>query len=102
MISFRVLVLALLGLSAGCAGLGTVSAAVEPAAATGVTVYAKGAMGDAARVRTIVGPRTGLRFPSAVAVDARGNRYVANRAADSVTVRLRLTKLAERSVSKLT
>ncbi|MGC1380451.1 MAG: NHL repeat-containing protein [Candidatus Baltobacteraceae bacterium] len=54
--------------------------------ATSVTVYAKGAIGDVAPVRIIVGPRTGLRFPSAVAVDARGNQYVANRAANSVTV----------------
>jgi hypothetical protein len=85
--SFRVLVvLAPLVLSAGCAGLGMVSSAAEPAAATSVTVYAKGAIGDVAPVRSIVGPRTGLRFPSAVAVDARGNRYVANRAANSVTV----------------
>jgi 6-phosphogluconolactonase (cycloisomerase 2 family) len=37
-------------------------------------------------MRSIAGPGTGLHFPSAVAVDARGNRYVANRAANSVTV----------------
>jgi hypothetical protein len=85
--SFRALiVLAPLGLSAGCAALGTVSGAAEPAAATSVTVYAKGAIGDVAPVRTIVGPLTGLRFPSAVAVDAHGKRFVANRAANSVTV----------------
>jgi hypothetical protein len=85
--SFRPLVvLGSLVLSAGCAGLGTASSAAEPAAATSVTVYAKGAIGDVAPVRIIAGSRTGLRFPSAVAVDARGNRYVANRAANSVTV----------------
>ncbi len=85
--SFRVLVvLAPLVLSAGCAGLGMVSSAAEPAAATSVTVYAKGATGDVAPVRTILGPRTGLVFPSAVAVDAHGNRYVANHAANSVTI----------------
>ncbi len=51
-----------------------------------MTVYANDAIGNAAPVRTILGSRTGLRFPSAVAVDARGNRYVANRAANTVTV----------------
>ncbi len=75
-----------LGFSAGCAGLTTVSSAAEPAAATSVTVYAKGATGNAAPVRAILGPRTRLDFPSAVAVDARGNRYVANRAIDSITI----------------
>lgn len=85
--SFQALAaLAALGLSAACAGLSTVSDAAEPTAATSVTVFASGAMGDVAPVRTIAGPRTGLRFPSAVAVDARGQRYVANRAANSVTV----------------
>lgn len=79
-------VFALLGLSVGCAGLTTVSGAAEPAAATSVTVYAKGAIGDAAPAHAIVGPHTGLRFPSAVAVDTHGNRYVANRAANSITV----------------
>ncbi len=43
-------------------------------------------MGDVAPVRTILGPHTGLRFPSAAAVDARGQLSVANRAANSVTV----------------
>ena len=75
-----------MGLSAACASLATVSGAAEPAAATSVTVYAKAAIGDVAPVSTIVGPRTGLHFPSAVAVDTHGNRYVANRAANSVTV----------------
>lgn len=79
-------VLASLGLSAGCASLSAVSSAAEPVAATSVTVYSKGAIGDVTPVRIIVGPRTGLQFPSAVAVDAHGDRYVANRAADSVTV----------------
>ncbi|MBV8068212.1 MAG: NHL repeat-containing protein [Candidatus Eremiobacteraeota bacterium] len=75
-----------LGLSAGCAGLDTVGSAAEPTPATSVTVYATGAIGDAAPIRTILGPRTGLRFPSAIAVDARGKQYVANRAGNSVTV----------------
>lgn len=85
--SFRALiVLAPFVLSAGCANLSAVSGAAELGAATSVTVYAKGAIGDVAPVNTIVGPHTGLRFPSAVAVDTHGNRYVANRAANSVTV----------------
>jgi hypothetical protein len=87
MLLFRALIaFAPLGLSVGCAGLGTVTGAAEPSATTSVTVYAKGAIGDVAPTRTIAGPHTGLRFPSAVAIDARGNRYVANRAANSVTV----------------
>lgn len=77
---------AALGLAAGCAGAGTVSAAPEPSPATSVTVYGNAAMGDAAPARIIVGARTGLHFPSAVAIDAHGNRYVANRADNSVTV----------------
>ncbi len=87
MTSFRALaVLGSLGLSAGCTGLATVGSAAEPAAATSVTVYAKGAIGNAAPVRAILGPRTQLRFPSAIAVDARGNRYVADRAANSIAI----------------
>jgi 6-phosphogluconolactonase (cycloisomerase 2 family) len=73
-------------LAAGCAGLDAVSVAAAPVAATSVTIYAKGAIGDVAPVRSIVGPATELRFPSAVAVDVHGNRYVANRATNSVTV----------------
>jgi hypothetical protein len=43
-----------------------------------ITVYAPGALGDAAPLRTITGPRTGLARPRALAVDARGFLYVAN------------------------
>jgi hypothetical protein len=43
-----------------------------------ITVYAPGASGDAAPVRTIAGPRTALAHPHAIAVDARGFLYVAN------------------------
>ena len=85
--SFRALAaFASLGLPAGCAASSTVSGTAEPTVVTGVTVYAKGAMGDVAPVRTIAGARTGLQFPSAVAVDARGERYVADRTANTVTV----------------
>jgi hypothetical protein len=85
--SFRAIVLfAPLGLSAGCGGSGAVSSAAAPTAATSVAVYAKDAKGDVAPGRIILGPRTGLRFPSAVAVDVHGYRYVANRASNSVTV----------------
>lgn len=80
------IVLVPLAFSVGCAGLATLSGAAQPTAAASVTVYATGAMGDAAPARTIEGIRTGLQFPSAIAVDAHGNRYVANRAANSVTV----------------
>lgn len=45
-----------------------------------VTVYAANASGDAAPIRTIVGDATGLADPTALALDARGNLYVANRA----------------------
>jgi hypothetical protein len=79
-------ILVLLGLPAGCGGASTVGSAAEPGAVTSVTVYAKGASGNVAPVRIIAGSRTLLQFPSAVAVDAHGNRYVANRGADSVTV----------------
>ncbi len=84
--SLRALVVLVPELLAGCAGLGAVIGAAEPTAATSVTVYANAAMGNIAPVRTIMGPRTGLRFPSAVAVDAQGNRYVADRAANTITV----------------
>ncbi len=59
---------------------------LAPSQATGVTVYAQGATGNAAPLRSIAGPTTGLQFPSAIAVGATGNRYVADRAADSVSV----------------
>jgi hypothetical protein len=86
--SLRAIVLcAVSGLPAGCSSVVMVSGVpAPPAAATGVTVYAKGATGDAAPVLVIEGPSTGMQFPSAIAIDAHGNRYVANRAANSVTV----------------
>ena len=81
------LVVALLGVFPACSGsTGTVSGSTPaPAPATGVTVYTQGATGNAAPLRSIAGPSTGLQFPSAIAVDATGNRYVADRAADSVS-----------------
>lgn len=83
-----VLVVALLGFFAACSGsTRTVSASTPaPAPETGVTVYARGATGNAAPLRTVAGQTTGLQFPSAIAVDAGRNRYVADRVADSVSV----------------
>jgi len=45
-----------------------------------VTVYAPGANGDAAPIRTIEGPDTGLHSPFFLALDGSGNLYVANQA----------------------
>lgn len=85
--SFEALVaFAALGLAVACASSNTVTSAADPAATTSVTVYAKGAIGNIAPVVTVAGPGTGLQFPSAIAVDVRGDRYVANRAANSITV----------------
>lgn len=46
--------------------------------ANSITVYAPGASGNVAPIATIGGPNTGLRRPSAVALDASGRIYVAN------------------------
>jgi hypothetical protein len=43
-----------------------------------ITVYAAGATGDAAPVRTIAGSATGLEFPVYARVDAAGTLYVSN------------------------
>ena len=52
-----------------------------------ITVYAKNASGDAAPVRVIQGPRTGLNWPTGIAVDAeRGDVYVTNDTTDSILV----------------
>lgn len=75
-----------LELTAGCAAADSAGTAPPPIATTGVTVYAPGASGNAAPARVIAGERTGMQFPSAIAVDAHGNRYVADRDGDSITV----------------
>jgi DNA-binding beta-propeller fold protein YncE len=52
-----------------------------------ITVYAKNASGDAAPVRVIQGPRTGLNWPTGIAVDSdRGDVYVTNDTTDSILV----------------
>jgi 6-phosphogluconolactonase (cycloisomerase 2 family) len=51
-----------------------------------VTVYAAGATGNVAPIRTIEGSQTGLNQPNAVALSASGNIFVTNYNADSVTV----------------
>ena len=52
-----------------------------------ITVYPKGASGDTAPLRVITGPKTGLNWPSALAVDSEhGELFVANDTADTVTV----------------
>jgi hypothetical protein len=43
-----------------------------------VTVYAPGADGNAAPIRTIEGPNTGLQRPFFLSLDAAGNLYVVN------------------------
>jgi sugar lactone lactonase YvrE len=50
----------------------------ESFASGGVTVYAAGANGNVAPLRTIKGGRTALTFPFGVALDASRNIYVAN------------------------
>jgi DNA-binding beta-propeller fold protein YncE len=52
-----------------------------------ITVYAKNATGDTAPLRVIEGPRTGLNWPTGVAVDAeRGEVYVTNDTTDAILV----------------
>jgi hypothetical protein len=52
-----------------------------------ITVYAKNASGDAAPVRVIAGPKTGLNWPTGIAVDSdRGDVYVTNDTTDSILV----------------
>jgi len=52
-----------------------------------ITVYAKTATGNAAPVRSIQGPRTGLNWPTGIAIDAqRGELYVTNDTTDSILV----------------
>jgi DNA-binding beta-propeller fold protein YncE len=52
-----------------------------------ITVYAKNATGDAAPLRVIQGPRTGLNWPTGIAVDPeRGDVYVTNDTTDAILV----------------
>jgi len=51
-----------------------------------VSVFEANAHGNAAPVRRIAGPRTRLRGPIGIAVDAERNLYVANRGGTGVTV----------------
>ena len=52
-----------------------------------ITVYAKSATGDAAPLRVIEGPRTGLNWPTGIAADPdRGDIYVTNDTTDSILV----------------
>jgi DNA-binding beta-propeller fold protein YncE len=52
-----------------------------------ITVYAKNASGDTAPLRVIEGPRTGLNWPTGIAVDSeRGEIYVTNDTTDSILV----------------
>ncbi len=51
-----------------------------------VTVYAPDANGNVAPLTTIAGPRTGLDFPSGIALDARGAVYVTNATNNSITI----------------
>jgi sugar lactone lactonase YvrE len=51
-----------------------------------ITVYAPGTSGNAAPTATIVGTLTGLNRPAGLALDQRGNLYVANSGGNSITV----------------
>jgi DNA-binding beta-propeller fold protein YncE len=52
-----------------------------------ITVYQRGASGDAAPLRVIQGPKTQLNWPTGIAYDARANEiYVANDMGDSILV----------------
>jgi len=48
------------------------------AASSTVNVYASGASGDVAPIRTLAGPSTGLAVPQGVALDSAGSLYVLN------------------------
>jgi DNA-binding beta-propeller fold protein YncE len=52
-----------------------------------ITVYRKDASGDVAPLRVIQGPKTGLDWPTSIAVHPdRGELFVANDTADTVTI----------------
>ena len=58
---------------------------VANSTANSITVYAKGAAGNAQPVTTIAGAHTGLSQPSALTFDGAGHLWVANLAANSLT-----------------
>jgi hypothetical protein len=51
-----------------------------------ITIYPAGSSGNVAPVATIRGDRTGLAFPSGIALDSANNIYVANISEPSITV----------------
>lgn len=51
-----------------------------------ITVFSLDASGNAKPQRTISGPSTGLSLPIGIAMDSKGDLYVANRTGSSVTV----------------
>ena len=51
-----------------------------------VTIYGAGSSGDVAPLETIAGGSTGLNHPEGIALDSKGNIYVANLEGFSVTV----------------
>ncbi len=55
-------------------------------AASSINVYAAGASGNVAPLRTITGPDTGVVDPDGIAVDSTGRVYCTNEFASSVTV----------------
>lgn len=55
-------------------------------AAASITVYAKGANGNVAPIRTISGSNTELNGPNGIALDSSGNIYVSQYFSNSVTV----------------
>lgn len=59
---------------------------IPNAGADSITVYAPGASGNVAPLRTIRGALTGLITPYSVALDAAGNLYVTNGNGSSITV----------------
>jgi DNA-binding beta-propeller fold protein YncE len=52
-----------------------------------ITVYSKNATGDTPPVRVIQGPKTGLNWPTGIAIDQdRGDLYVTNDTTDAILV----------------
>jgi hypothetical protein len=71
-------------LTFGATGFPVVYAANQDA--NSITVYDAGSTGNAAPVRTIIGPSTGLRTPANIVRDALGLLYVTNYTGQSITV----------------
>jgi len=51
-----------------------------------IDVFSRGANGNVAPIRRIVGAATGINSPEGIGVDSDGNIYVANRNANNITV----------------